>query len=177
MVEAFALAQTSANRVKEAETELKEAQASVEQNLVGVSQPRRAGNLVQLIVRPQEVVAAVNALNQAFSDYYGAIGDFNRAQFQLYRALGQPAQQLLTDPRCGAPPSSAPADSKTETLSSPRKITSPNPETDYAHEAAIAPSAPAGAGVSVMQKNEGGSQVIANATARLRSGSYSGKLD
>ena len=135
VVQAFALAQTSANRVKEAETELKEAQASVEQNLVGVSQPRRAGNLVQLIVRPQEVVAAVNALNQAFSDYYGAIGDFNRAQFQLYRALGQPAQQLLTDPRCGAPPSSAPADSKTETLSSPRKITSPNPETDYAHEA------------------------------------------
>src|SRR5262249_46554923 len=33
---------------------------------------------------------------------YGAVADANRAQFRLYRALGQPAQLLLEDPRCGA---------------------------------------------------------------------------
>jgi len=129
VVQSYALAQTSAKRVRETEVQLKEAQTSMEQNLVGLSQPKRAGNLVQLIVRPQEVVAAVNALNQAFTDYYEAIADYNRGQFELYRALGQPAQQLLKDPRCGAPapsqpPSSAPADSKPDTLPKPRKVAS-----------------------------------------------------
>ena len=50
-----------------------------------------------LLVRPQEVVAAVQALAQAYLDYYGAVADANRAQFRLYRALGQPAQCLLQD--------------------------------------------------------------------------------
>jgi outer membrane protein TolC len=131
VVQAYALAQTAAKRVREAEAQVKEAQATVEQALVGVSQPRRAGNLVQLIVRPLEVLAAVNALNQGYTDYYGAIGDFNRAQFELYRALGQPAQVLLNDPNCGAPtppkpPSDAPPDSKPDTLPTPRKVASSN---------------------------------------------------
>jgi hypothetical protein len=38
------------------------------------------------------VVAAVQALGQAYSDYYAAVADYNRGQFRLYRALGQPAQ-------------------------------------------------------------------------------------
>ena len=35
---------------------------------------------------------AIQALAQAYNDYYGAVGDYNRAQFRLYRALGNPAQ-------------------------------------------------------------------------------------
>jgi outer membrane protein TolC len=100
VVQAYALAQTAAGRVQQAEEELKNAQESAEQNLIGLGQTRGAGNLTQLVVRPQEVVAAIDALYQAYVDYYAAIGDYNRAQFQLYRALGQPAQALLTDPRC-----------------------------------------------------------------------------
>lgn len=127
VVQANALAQTSAQRVRETETQLKEAQITMKQNLAAVSQPKWAGNLVQLIVRPQEVVAAVNALNLAYTDYYSAIADFNRAQFQLYRALGQPAQALLAEPPGGKPaptkpPSPAPADPKSETLPAPRKV-------------------------------------------------------
>lgn len=125
VVQAQALAQTSAQRVRETEVQLKEAQTTMKQNLAAVSQPKWAGNVVQLIVRPQEVVAAVNALNQAYTDYYSAIADFNRAQFQLYRALGQPAQALLTEPPSGvpaAPPSPASADAKPESLPAPRKV-------------------------------------------------------
>lgn len=137
VVQAYALAQTAANRVRETEEQLKEAQETVKQNLVGVSQPRRAGNLVQLIVRPQEVVAAINALNQAYADYYSAVADSNRGQFQLYRALGQPAQALLPDPRCGAPapagpPSTSPSDSNPESLPAPRKIVPADQETESA---------------------------------------------
>jgi len=42
-------------------------------------------------------VAAIQAMAQANADYYGAIGDSNRAQFRLYRALGQPAECLATE--------------------------------------------------------------------------------
>ena len=47
-----------------------------------------------LVFRPQEAVAAVAALDQAYRDYYAAVADPNRAQFRLYRALGHPAQGL-----------------------------------------------------------------------------------
>ena len=84
VVQALALAQTAAARLRNAETELKEAQASVEQNLLGISQTQRLqGNIIKLVVRPQEVVAAVQALSQAYYDYYGAVGDFNRAVSSL----------------------------------------------------------------------------------------------
>jgi hypothetical protein len=36
-------------------------------------------------------VQAVQSLGQAYLDYFGAVADANRAQFRLYRALGQPA--------------------------------------------------------------------------------------
>ena len=47
------------------------------------------------LVRPQEVVAAIQSLSQAYLDYFGAVADANRAQFRLYRALGQPAQCVM----------------------------------------------------------------------------------
>jgi hypothetical protein len=46
------------------------------------------------VVRPQEVVAAVQALGQANADFHAAVADFNRAQFRLYRALGHPPAAL-----------------------------------------------------------------------------------
>jgi hypothetical protein len=50
--------------------------------------------LVVLIVRPQEVVAALQARAQANADFFAAVADYNRAQFRLYRALGHPAECL-----------------------------------------------------------------------------------
>jgi hypothetical protein len=83
--------------MQQAEIELKEARDTVEQNLLGLGQTRRAGDFNMLVVRPQEAVAAVQQLSQAYTDYFGAIADFNRAQFRLYRALGQPARRLLDE--------------------------------------------------------------------------------
>jgi outer membrane protein TolC len=101
VVQACALAQQAAARVLDAEGELREALESVQQNLAGLSQPRPVAGAMTLLVRPQEVVAAIDALATAYNDYFVAVADANRAQFRLYRALGQPAQLVLAGPQCG----------------------------------------------------------------------------
>jgi len=97
VAQAYAQAQQAARRVGVAERMVKLSLDSYEKNLIGLGQTRRVGDLVQTVVRPQEVLQAVQALAQAYTSYYVAIADSNRAQFRLYRALGQPAQILGGD--------------------------------------------------------------------------------
>ena len=73
---------------------MKSAVDSANKNLEGLK-ATKTGDLVVLLIRPQEAVAAVQALGQAYSDYYGAINDYDRAQFRLYRSLGQPPQEVF----------------------------------------------------------------------------------
>jgi outer membrane protein TolC len=97
VAQAHAQAQLVARRVDLAEKGVQSALNSADKNLVALGQTKGAGNLVILLVRPQEAAAAVQTLAQAYADYYGAVADANRAQFRLYRALGQPAQCVLRD--------------------------------------------------------------------------------
>jgi outer membrane protein TolC len=121
--EALAQAQSAADRVGMAERGLRLSVESAEKNLAGVGQTQRSGELVTLVIRPQEAVAAVQALAQAYADYFGAIADANRAQFRLYRALGKPAQMLLGDnPDSGFTPL---PDGAAPTLPPPRPLSSP----------------------------------------------------
>lgn len=100
VAQSLATVQTSASRVPLAELELKEAIESADKNFVGLRETTRpAGELLNLVVRPQEVVASLQVLNQAFQDYSGAVSSFNRAQFALYRSLGQPAQWITSRQR------------------------------------------------------------------------------
>ena len=91
---AFAEVRSSAERLNQAEPALREAIDLVNKSLEGMGQTRRVGEAVLLVVRPQEVVAAVQSLGQANTDFYTSVADYNRAQFRLYRALGHPAQCL-----------------------------------------------------------------------------------
>jgi hypothetical protein len=96
---------SAANRVAQAERELQQALISANDNIAGVGQTRRVGgNINILVIRPQEAVSAVQALAAAYFDYYGTIADYNRAQFQLYRALGNPAQCLYGHDGLNGPP-------------------------------------------------------------------------
>src|SRR5262249_50709393 len=95
VVQAYAQGQGAASRVREAESGLKDALLSATENLKSVSEPKQVGLLAIPIIRPQEATAAIQALVKAYFDYYGAVAAFNRAQFRLYRALGQPAQLIL----------------------------------------------------------------------------------
>jgi outer membrane protein TolC len=96
VVQAYSLVQTAQARIGEAEAGLKDAQTLVREDLAALGQTQRIaeGGPIQLVVRPLEVVSAVQMLQQAYADFYSAIADYNRAQFQLYRALGNPAQAL-----------------------------------------------------------------------------------
>ena len=105
--------QTARARVTQSEEELRQAIASADKNFTGLRETTRpAGELLNLVVRPQEVVAAIQQLIVAYQDYSGAVNGFNRAQFDLYRALGQPAQwvtSLQAAPAISAPPSPSPS--------------------------------------------------------------------
>lgn len=106
VVQAHAQAKRAVNRLREAEAGLREAADTADKNVANMGQTRRAGEVLVLVFRPQEVVASVQALSQAYDDYYRAVADANRAQFRLYRALGHPAQCVAE--KLPAPP--APTD-------------------------------------------------------------------
>jgi outer membrane protein TolC len=94
VVQAHAQAERAARRLKATEDGVANATATADKNLQGLGQTKRAGEQLVLVFRPQEAVAAVSALDQAYRDYYQAVGDYNRAQFRLYRALGHPGDAL-----------------------------------------------------------------------------------
>jgi hypothetical protein len=103
VAQAHAQTKAAAIRVVRAEAGLKAAILSYEGNLKGLSQTVRAGELLQLVNRPQEVVAALQQLQQAYIIYYTSANDYNRAQFRLFRALGYAAQGLACGSSLGAP--------------------------------------------------------------------------
>lgn len=94
VVQAHAQVQAAWVQVGRAEAEVKSALLSYDGNLKGLSETVRSGNLLVLVNRPQEVVAALQQLQQAYLDYYSSTNDYNRAEFRLYRALGYPAQGI-----------------------------------------------------------------------------------
>jgi outer membrane protein TolC len=97
VAQAYAQARLASQRVDVAEKGVRSALNSADKNIKALGHTKGVGNFVVLLVRPQEVVAAVQALGQAYVDYYTAVADANRAQFRLYRAIGQPAQCLVQD--------------------------------------------------------------------------------
>jgi outer membrane protein TolC len=97
VAQAYAQARQAARRVELAEKEVHAARASAERNLQALGTTKGVDEKVTLVVRPLEAVAAVQALAQSYADYYSAVADANRAQFRLYRALGQPARCALRD--------------------------------------------------------------------------------
>lgn len=101
VVRAFAQLRAAAKRVTEAENGIKEAQVSYAGNVKGLSETTRFGDLLVLVNRPQEVVAALQQLAQAYDSYFAAINEYNRSQFRLYRALGYPAGILAYERSLG----------------------------------------------------------------------------
>jgi outer membrane protein TolC len=108
VAQAVARLQTARVRVVETEEGVRQGVESADKNFIGLRETTRpAGQLLQLIVRPQEVVAAIIALNLAYQQYAFAVNEYNAAQFEVYRALGQPAQWVTC--QTVPPPQPAPS--------------------------------------------------------------------
>jgi outer membrane protein TolC len=114
VAQALARLQTARMRVVETEEGVRQSVESADKNFIGLRETARpAGELLRLIVRPQEVVQAIAAMETAYEQYAFAIGEYNTAQFDLYRALGQPAQwvtSLRLNPGPPISPGPPPAD-------------------------------------------------------------------
>src|SRR5262249_52685210 len=94
VAQALAQARSASARLSDAENEVRDAVTSADLHLKILGETQKVGTAFIPIIRPQEATAAVQALAQAYANYYGAVADYNRAQFRLYRALGQPAELL-----------------------------------------------------------------------------------
>jgi outer membrane protein TolC len=97
VVQAHAILEAAATQVDCAGVAIKEAVIAYNGTVIGIGETRGAGGILQLVNRPQEAVAALIELNRSYADYFVAVNDYNRAQFQLYRALGYPARILVCD--------------------------------------------------------------------------------
>jgi outer membrane protein TolC len=95
VVQAHAVLEAATVQVDRTASAVKEAVITYQGTLTGIGQTRGTGEVLQLVNRPQEAVAALIQLNRAYGTFYIAVNDYNRAQFQLYRALGYPAQVLV----------------------------------------------------------------------------------
>ncbi len=103
VAQAHARLQSAAARTAQAEMGLREARMTFAGNLRGLSETTRSGDLLVLVNRPQEVVAALQLLARAYDNYFVSVNDYNRAQFRLYRALGYPAGILACERPVGDP--------------------------------------------------------------------------
>jgi len=73
---------------------LRKAEVTFAGNLKGLSETTRFGDVLVLVNRPQEAVAALQQLSRAYDNYFLTVNDYNRAQFRLFRALGYAADAL-----------------------------------------------------------------------------------
>lgn len=101
----------------EARDAVTEALESLNLNLTNI----RRGAGLPGATRPIEVLQPIQALAQARAEYLAAVIDYNRAQFRLNRALGQPA--TLGPPAHPSGPGPAPPIRTSTPHSSPRPAT------------------------------------------------------
>ena len=91
---AQARVQSAAARVAQADRALRTGIITFNGTFEGLRQTTRLGNVLVLVNRPQEAVFALQLLNVAFDEYFTTVAEYNRAQFELFHALGYPAREL-----------------------------------------------------------------------------------
>ena len=94
VTEAHANLQSAAARVIQADRSLRTAIIAYNGNVEGLRHTTRYGDVLVLVYRPQEVVYALRLLKLAFDEYFTTVADYNRAEFELFHALGYPAQEI-----------------------------------------------------------------------------------
>ena len=86
--------QSATARVSQADRALRTAIITFNGNFEGLKQTTRLGDVLVLVNRPQEVVFALQLLKLALDDYFTTVAEYNRAQFEVFHALGYPAGEI-----------------------------------------------------------------------------------
>jgi outer membrane protein TolC len=86
--------QSAATRVQQADRALRTGIVTFNGSFEGLQHTTRFGDVLVLINRPQEVVYALQLMKEAFDAYFTTVADYNRAQFELFHALGYPAHEI-----------------------------------------------------------------------------------
>ena len=93
---AQARVQSAAARVVQADRALRTGIITFNGTFEGLQQTSRFGDVLVLVNRPQEAVFALQLLNVAFDEYFTTVAEYNRAQFELFHALGYPAREVTS---------------------------------------------------------------------------------
>jgi outer membrane protein TolC len=91
---AHARLQSAALRVIQADRALRTGIITFNGNFQGLQQTTRFGDVLVLVNRPQEVVFALQLMQLAFKEYFTTVADYNRSEFELFHAMGYPAQEV-----------------------------------------------------------------------------------
>ena len=92
--QAQARLQSAAARVVQADRALRTGIITLNGAIEGLQQTSRFGDVLVLISRPQEAIYALQLLKRAFDEYFTTVAEYNRAQFELFHALGYPAREV-----------------------------------------------------------------------------------
>jgi outer membrane protein TolC len=94
VTEAHAHLQSAAARVGQADRSVRTAIIAFNGNVEGLQHTTRFGDVLVLVYRPQEVVYALRLMKLAFDEYFTTVAEYNRAEFELFHALGYPANEI-----------------------------------------------------------------------------------
>lgn len=86
--------QSAAARVTQADRSLRASIIAFNGNYEGLQQTTRFGDVLVLVNRPAEVVYALQLMKLSFDEYFKTVSEYNRAQFEMFHALGYPAREL-----------------------------------------------------------------------------------
>ncbi len=86
--------QSASLRVEQADRALRTAIITFNGNFEGLRHTTRFGDVLILVNRPQEAVYALELMKLAFDEYFSTVAEYNKAQFELFHALGYPAREI-----------------------------------------------------------------------------------
>ena len=86
--------QSASLRVEQADRSLRTGIITFNGSFEGLQQTTRFGDVLVLVNRPQEAVFALQRMKQSFDAYFTTVADYNRAEFELFHALGYPAREI-----------------------------------------------------------------------------------
>jgi outer membrane protein TolC len=91
---ALARVQMASARVLQADRALRTGIINLNGTFEGLKEISRFANVLVLVNRPQEAVYSLQLLRVAFEEYFTTVAEYNRAEFDLFHAMGYPAQEL-----------------------------------------------------------------------------------